>query len=94
MGIDALNNVLFGTFLTVVVLILLVVVVRGVKRRLFPSDYEGEGSEAMTELLLLQAELQRRASVVSGQEEEDGGADSDETGPERGTEPGGEPWPS
>jgi hypothetical protein len=80
LGTDAIGNVLFGTFLTIVVIVFLVVVARGVKKRLFPSQKEEVRSEAMTELLLLQAGLQKRASQLSSREGEEREADSGEIG--------------
>jgi hypothetical protein len=61
---DGFGSVFVGTLLTIIVVVFLVVVSRGVKKRLFPSENEKERSEAMTELLLLEAKLQERAREV------------------------------
>jgi hypothetical protein len=79
LGFDILGNLVFGTLLTIVVLVFLALVARGAKRRLFPSENEEERSEAMTELLLLQAKLQERAKNAPVSKEPNDG-DEDEPG--------------
>ncbi len=66
---DAFNQLFLATFITLVVLLLLVVVLRGAKRHLFPKEKEEERSEALTDLLLLQTRLQERVWKGTAREE-------------------------
>jgi hypothetical protein len=59
---DTFGGLFIGTSITIVVVVLLLVVSKGVKRHFFPSESVDERAEAMTELLLLQARLQEEAS--------------------------------
>ena len=81
MSAEHLSGFILGTFMTVLVLVGLVIIARTVRNRYFPSENEEERSEAMTELLLLQAELQKRAGKGPVSSAEEGGEFREGGGP-------------
>ena len=74
---DAFGGLFLGTFITIVVVVLLLVVWKEVKKRLFPRENADERAEAMTELLLFQAKLQEESS--EGPKESEGPQEEDES---------------
>ncbi len=62
MSADHLSRILLGTFVTILVLVALVIISKAVRNTFFPSENQEGRSEAMTELLLLQARLEEKVA--------------------------------
>jgi len=84
MNFDQLWGVGFGTVLSVGVLFGLIRFQRVMRNRLFPSTGKRERGQAMTELLLLQARLEKKAGQANSLEEGGEGR----PGPEGGSDSG------
>ena len=70
---DAFGGLFIGTFITIVVVVLVLVVSKGAKKHFFPSENVDERAQAMTELLLFQTKLQEEASEGEATEAKPGG---------------------
>ncbi|MBT8397364.1 MAG: hypothetical protein HKO65_01395 [Gemmatimonadetes bacterium] len=71
MSSSYLPGLLLGLVVTMLSVVVLVMISRWIKNLYFPKEPEDEGSEAMMEFLVLNAQLEQRAAEAEGPD--DGG---------------------